>query len=222
MRSALTAAIVLGLVAVPCPGIAQGGDPSPPVEETPIEKMRRLLKEARDTNRQLDQRSGSGPDIAIPEQQDSDPRMREWKQDYNEAKKLWDKASDDGPSRMSNLRDPKDTCWWKVQSYYKDIAEIYRDWKPPRPSRKGVFITRIDFDIYVKDPFGLQTPENIRRLEVHGPVADNFVITQRSGEKAQDQSALAEAQRKARILPFPPQCTSPSLRVYHLFIVTRT
>ncbi len=84
----------------------------------------------------------------------------------------WERQHQVSPSGSS--------CWSSVQAYYDSIGRVYRDWQAPKPSRKGRFVTRIDFDIVSAGP--------------NGPVqANNFVITQPSGEDPQDRSALAEA-----------------------------
>ncbi|MFZ9621504.1 MAG: TonB C-terminal domain-containing protein, partial [Prochlorococcaceae cyanobacterium] len=89
-----------------------------------------------------------------------------------------------------------------VQAYTARLARVYRDWAAPKPSRKGRFVTRVDFDVYTG-----------------GRPASGFEITQPSGEQAQDRSAYGEAVRKSRELPPPPACVGDKLRVYHQFIV---
>jgi hypothetical protein len=218
LKPVLSVGLMLTMLLASSPStvLADGG--STPRQETPEEKMRRLLREAQDTNRELDRQEGKNPVVAIPEQPDADPRMREWKSEYEQATRQWDLAKealgkDFERLRNPDLLDPADTCWQKIQSYYLAIARVYKDWQAPRPSRKGTFITRIDFDIYT------QSPVLARGLERIKPMVNNFVITQYSGEAPQDRSAYGEAQRKALDLPYPPECAAPSLRVYHLFIV---
>ncbi|MEB3332213.1 MAG: FecR domain-containing protein [Synechococcaceae cyanobacterium] len=112
----------------------------------------------------------------------------------------------DGRGRWPGPGNETSSCRSEVQSYYQSIARVYGDWRAPKPSRKGRFITRIDFDVASAGPAG--------------PVlASNFVVTRASGEDAQDRSALIEARRKSRELPPPPTCTGGRLRVYHQFIV---
>lgn len=116
-----------------------------------------------------------------------DPRLVTWKREHDQA-----------PSASS--------CWSQVQSYYQSIARVYGDWRAPKPSRKGRYITRIDFDLSSSGTDGLVK-------------ASNFVINRSSGEDSQDRSALAEARRKSHELPPPPACVGGRLRVYHQFIV---
>lgn len=218
LKPVLSAGLILTMLLAAFPTTALADGASPPGEETPVEKMRRLLKEAQDANRELDRQEGKNPGVDIPEQPDADSRMRGWKREYEDAKQQWDLAKEALGKDFERLRnpdlvDPANTCWQKIQSYYRNIARVYKDWQAPRPSRKGTFITRVDFDIHTRSSTDRRREERIK------PLADNFVITQRSGEAAQDSSAYAEAQRKASDLPYPPECAAPSLRVYHLFIV---
>jgi hypothetical protein len=157
---------------------------------TPEGQMRTLLKQIREINASLDAKGVPAPPPSTPsgsEQPPADPRLSAWQRDHER-----------NPSPA--------TCWSQVQDYYSSIARTYRDWQAPKPSRKGRFTTRIDFEVSTSS-----TPGSAR--------ASNFLITRRSGEELQDRSAFAEARRKSRELPPPPACVGPSLRVYHQFIV---
>lgn len=153
-----------------------------------------MLAEIRGLNADLDRRerpdatvAAAGPAGTAAEPLPADPRAAGWQREH---------AAAPGPS----------SCWSQVQAYTSAIARVYRDWQAPRPSRKGRFITRVDFDIG-------------RSSAGTGATAANFLITERSGEEAQDRSAFAEARRKSRELPAPPACVGDSLRLYHRFIV---
>ncbi|WP_152669626.1 hypothetical protein [Synechococcus sp. GFB01] len=196
LNPVLSAALMLAMLLGSFPATVLADGASSPAEETPVERMRRLLREAQNTNRELDRQEGKKPGVDIPEQPDADPRMRGWKREYEEAKQQWDLAKETLGKDFERLRnpdlvDPTNTCWQKIQDYYRAIARVYKDWQAPNPGRKGTFITRIDFDIHT------QASTDNRREEPAKPLADNFVITQYSGEAAQDRSAYSEAQRKA-------------------------
>lgn len=158
-------------------------------QESAVARMRRMLADIQQLNRELEGQlggpSGSAPAAALPPQAPADPRMGRWE-------------------RAATPADAQ--CWQEVQSYYQQIARVYRDWPAPRPSRKGRFITRVDFDLLAGPAAGEAR-------------ATDFQITQHSGESAQDHSALVEAQRKSTELPPPPACAGDRLRVYHLFVV---
>ena len=157
------------------------------------QRLRSMLAEIRGLNADLDRRehpatvAAAGPAGAEPEPLPADPRAARWQREH---------AATPGPG----------SCWSQVQAYTSAIARVYRDWQAPRPSRKGRFITRVDFDVG-------------RSSAGTGATAANFLITERSGEEAQDRSAFAEARRKSRELPAPPACVGSSLRLYHRFIV---
>lgn len=150
-----------------------------------VARLRRMLEQVKQLNRDLDQRQGNprsenrAGSSPVTEQPPADPRSDSW---------------------------TNTSCGTAVQAYYASLARVYRDWAAPKPSRKGRYVTRIDFDVMAAAGTAWAT-------------AGNFEITQRSGEAAQDRSAYAEAQRKSRELPAPPACVGDRLRVYHLFVV---
>lgn len=151
------------------------------------DQMRALLEQIRGLNASLDAKGAPSSPSPGSEQPAADPRLTAWQREHE--------------------RNPgADTCWSQVQTYYSSIARTYRDWPAPKPSRKGRFITRIDFQVSPSSGAGVAQ-------------ASNFLITRRSGEEPQDRSAFAEARRKSRDLPPPPACVGPSLGVYHQFIV---
>lgn len=156
-------------------------------QESAVARMHRMLADIQQLNRELEGQLGgpSGSSQSLPPQAPADPRMDRW-----------ERAATPGDAQ----------CWQDVQSYYQQIARVYRDWPAPKPSRKGRFITRVDFDL-LADPAAGEAR------------AADFQITQHSGESAQDHSALVEAQRKSAELPPPPACAGDRLRVYHLFVV---
>lgn len=143
-----------------------------------VARLRRMLDQVKQINRDLDRRAGvpTRPSAPEPDQPAADPRMAGWKQ--------------------------SGSCYGDVQAYTASLARVYRDWAAPKPSRKGRFVTRVDFDVYTD-----------------GRPASGFEITQPSGEQPQDRSAYGEAVRKSRELSPPPACVGDKLRVYHQFIV---
>ena len=145
-----------------------------------VARLRRMLEQVKQLNRDLDQRQGKASGLPQSQSQPpADPRTADWA----------------GTS-----------CGTAVQAYYTSLARVYRDWAAPKPSRKGRYVTRIDFDVLPALGGGLAR-------------GSNFEITQPSGEPPQDRSAYAEAIRKSRELPAPPACVGERLRVYHQFIV---
>ena len=156
------------------PNLTRGPAASSSADRDTIERMRRMVDQLKAMNRELDRRTGGS--AAAATQPPADPRMEDWKR--------------------------SGSCYADVQAYNASLARVYHDWAAPKPSHKGHFVTRVDFNVYSD-----------------GRPAAGFEITQRSGEAPQDRSAYAEAIRKSAELPRPPACVGDQLRVYHQFIV---